>query len=371
MQQTPREDVTAGRTLPEHAAACPRVLGARRGAWSDRFRSFCTLSARIGADRSLVQGAGGNSSIKHDGVLWVKASGTWLARSLDEAIYVSADLALIRNLLRSGTIDPVSPALRPDAAERGLKASIETTLHALLDHNVVLHLHSVAAIALAVREDAERLLAPRLEGLSWAFVPYARPGLPLTRAVMEAIGDSMPDLLVLANHGIVVGGEDYAAAESILTEVERRLQAKPRPDGPADLQRLQTACRGTGYRLPKDKSCHAIATDSRHLAIAAGGSLYPDHVVFLGPGMTVVEPTDDLPHSAERGDAPAFLAIRDVGVVVREELPAAAEVMVGCLVDVLRRIPKEATVTYLSGAEEDELLGWDAEKLRQAMNKGN
>ena len=37
------------------------------------------VSARIGRDIDLVQGAGGNSSAKEGGVLWVNASGTWLA----------------------------------------------------------------------------------------------------------------------------------------------------------------------------------------------------------------------------------------------------------------------------------------------------
>ena len=36
------------------------------------------LSASVGADPLLVQGAGGNTSLKQAGLLWIKASGTWL-----------------------------------------------------------------------------------------------------------------------------------------------------------------------------------------------------------------------------------------------------------------------------------------------------
>ncbi|HZT19778.1 MAG TPA: hypothetical protein VFA23_10270, partial [Dongiaceae bacterium] len=36
------------------------------------------MSARVGRDALLIQGAGGNSSLKVEGMLWVKASGTWL-----------------------------------------------------------------------------------------------------------------------------------------------------------------------------------------------------------------------------------------------------------------------------------------------------
>ena len=42
------------------------------------------LSARIGADPLLVQAAGGNTSLKQNGVLWIKASGTWLKDAVNE-----------------------------------------------------------------------------------------------------------------------------------------------------------------------------------------------------------------------------------------------------------------------------------------------
>ena len=41
----------------------------------DRLRK---LSARVGSDPLLVQAAGGNTSLKDKGVMWIKASGTWL-----------------------------------------------------------------------------------------------------------------------------------------------------------------------------------------------------------------------------------------------------------------------------------------------------
>ena len=43
--------------------------------------SLVDMSARIGQDPLLVQAGTGNTSIKLDGVLWIKASGKWLAAS--------------------------------------------------------------------------------------------------------------------------------------------------------------------------------------------------------------------------------------------------------------------------------------------------
>ena len=51
---------------------------------SSEFRKFCELSADSNRNPLLVQGAGGNTSIKEDGLLWVKASGTWLSEATEK-----------------------------------------------------------------------------------------------------------------------------------------------------------------------------------------------------------------------------------------------------------------------------------------------
>ena len=43
------------------------------------FADLARLSARLGADPLVIQGAGGNTSVKDGAVMWIKASGTQLA----------------------------------------------------------------------------------------------------------------------------------------------------------------------------------------------------------------------------------------------------------------------------------------------------
>ena len=57
------------------------------------------LSAKLGNDLSLIQASGGNTSIKLDGKLLVKASGKKLKNALNEDIFVSLDLKKITNEL--------------------------------------------------------------------------------------------------------------------------------------------------------------------------------------------------------------------------------------------------------------------------------
>jgi rhamnose utilization protein RhaD (predicted bifunctional aldolase and dehydrogenase) len=349
--------------MPDGAQAGPRHPADRA------LRELAELSAWIGSNVNLIQGAGGNTSVKLSNVLWVKASGAWLAEARDADIFVPVDLGKVHAEIFAGSSDPGAGAVIPDLALPGRRPSIETTLHALLRHPVVVHTHSVGVIAAAVRKDAVTVLEERLAGLSHAFVPYARPGLPLTNAV-KAVTDSRPcDVLVLGNHGLVVGAADCAAALKIIDNVEQRLAASKRPASRPDMGALASCAVDTRYIIPDNPELHFIATDPTALAIATGGSLYPDHVVFLGPGVAAVDPGSRL--SEIVGALPAaapMVIVRGAGILLRNDLTPAARAMVKCLADVLARIPADAPVNYLTVDQEAELMDWDAEKLRQAIN---
>jgi len=54
-----------------------------------------------------------------------------------------------------------------------------------------------------------------------------------------------------------------------------------------------------------DEALHAIATDPVSLEVARCGSLYPDHVVFLGPGIVETENAETAADAARRVGRPA------------------------------------------------------------------
>jgi hypothetical protein len=65
--------------------------------------SLRELSARVGSDPLLVQASNGNTSIKLDGILWIKASGKWLAHASQEEALVPVELAEAREAVEHGT----------------------------------------------------------------------------------------------------------------------------------------------------------------------------------------------------------------------------------------------------------------------------
>ncbi len=141
-----------------------------------------TLSARVGADPLLVQAAGGNTSLKDDGVMWIKASGTWLKDAASRDIFVPVDQAALVDALarRDPAADACLPFVRADLNSTGLRPSIETSVHALMPHRIVVHVHCVNTIAWAIRGDAEA--APRRA------VAGVRVGVRAVRSAWAAAG---------------------------------------------------------------------------------------------------------------------------------------------------------------------------------------
>jgi len=333
-------------------------------------QSLAEMSAVVGRDITLVQGAGGNSSAKLGDVLWVKASGTWLADAESRAIFVPVDLAVARQaIIRS---DETIPALLLADIDARLRPSIETSLHALMPHRVVLHVHGVNSISWSVLVDGESGTAKRLEGIHWSFLPYCRPGVPLSQALTGVVERDRPDVLLLGNHGLVVGADDAESAYGLVRDVERRLALAPRHCAAPDLGRLESLAERTVYRPAGYPECHWTAVDSWSLSVAVGGSLYPDHPVFLGPGAYALGEEETPSTLAERMTAqgvavPACILVPGAGALIRRDLPPGAEAMLRCLGLVTARLPVDAAVRYLTFEEEGALLDWDAEKYRRSL----
>src|SRR5256885_4911447 len=74
----------------------------------------------------------------------------------------------------------------PCAPKDELRPSIETAMHAVLRHRVVIHVHSINAIAWAIRVDGPGQLRERLAGLHWQWIPYTASGIPLARQIEKA-----------------------------------------------------------------------------------------------------------------------------------------------------------------------------------------
>jgi rhamnose utilization protein RhaD (predicted bifunctional aldolase and dehydrogenase) len=309
--------------------------------------SLLSLSARIGRDPLLTQGSTGNASVKLRGRLWIKASGKWMADAERENILVPLDLAEIQRCVRQN-VDP---------AERHARASIETAMHAVFPRRVVLHVHCVNTIAWAVRQDAPAQLESLLRGLNWKWIPYAPSGLTLAREIEKALQTSAAtDVLILGNHGLVLGGDDCDATEALLFEVRRRLSLRPRQPHPPDYAALAGLAERVSWDLPDDDEAHALATDSISRSVLSQGLLYPCQAIFFNSTApaALFRPVpfagcDDRWESFHLKRP--FVILEGRGVILNRTTTPAARAILSGLAQVVQRIGASAPIRYLTESE--------------------
>lgn len=197
------------------------------------------LSRHYGTRRDYIIAEGGNTSYKDDGCLMVKASGTALAAA-NEPQFITLerkrvqevftrkswpeDIAereheVLRMLLRA-KLDPTVPGA----------PSVETMLHEIVQHPYVVHTHYYVANAVLCSKQAKEL-ARELAGDGAVFVEYGAPGLPLAKKARQALkryrtqhDGQEPSVLLLQNHGIVVGGASPEVVHEITERVDARLR---------------------------------------------------------------------------------------------------------------------------------------------------
>jgi rhamnose utilization protein RhaD (predicted bifunctional aldolase and dehydrogenase) len=304
------------------------------------------LSARIGSDPLLTQASTGNSSIKLEGVLWIKASGKWMADAIQEDVLIPLDLADVKEHVKQ----------KVDPAERYNGASIETAMHAVLPHRVVLHVHCVNTIAWAVRQDAPDQLEHQLDGLRWQWISYVPSGLPLAREIEKVLSASPDtDVLILGNHGLVLGADTCGAVEDLLSQVQQRLAICPRQADPTDYVALTEIADGSSWDLPDDDEVHALGTDPISRGVLSGGLLYPCQSIFSPasiPGLFDSVPYSDAKERSDsRYDTRPFLIIEGCGVVVRRTMTPAQRAIMSGLARVIQRVSSSASLRYLTDNE--------------------
>ncbi|MDR6676680.1 class II aldolase/adducin family protein [Pseudomonas oryzihabitans] len=334
---------------------------------SKEVRCYC---AKIGADPLLVQGAGGNASWKEGDVLWVKASGTWLANSEKEDIFVPVDLASLSYEIEKGNYSTTAKVIDTS----NLRPSIETILHALMPHRIVMHLHAVEILAHLVRVNLDHYIDDLMkDSISFAVLTYSKPGAELACEIHEVLKKQpMVDVLFLKSHGVVIGGNSVQAIDRILNKLLKIFSTSP----------LFEALKNSAvYSIPD-------AVSQRYVRIADNGIqqlalnpnlfkrlssewvLYPDHVVFLGPQAYAYSSWSEFYKETDQSQFyPELFFIYGEGVYSALPFTKAKLVQLRCYYDVLVRQAAEIELAVLNQNHIAELLNWDAERYRMSLAK--
>ncbi|CAH0263527.1 MULTISPECIES: class II aldolase/adducin family protein [Pseudomonas] len=331
----------------------------------ESIRQFCS---EIGKDPLIVQGAGGNVSWKENNVLWIKASGTWLAHAGDKDIFVPVKLDHLTAALKSGDY-----AVIPQTVESTpLKPSIETLLHALMPHRIVVHVHAIEVLAHLVRKDFDHINYPALDkALNARTVKYCKPGAELAEAVANQLdGTSNTRVVFLKNHGVIIGGDNIDEISKTL-EYLTHFFATPTVSTPVTTPdtSLRLANRVEFSPIGVTKLHEVAVTPSLVDRLHDNWALYPDHIVFLGPHPRLFGSLEEAKSALEQeSELPDVIFVRDLGTFARETMNKAKMAQLICYYDVMTKLNDDAQLSTLTDAQISELIDWDAEKYRRGLN---
>lgn len=277
-------------------------------------KELIEVSREYGSDSRWVLVGGGNTSLKNNGTLFVKASGYPLA-TIDSAGFAVMDrsrLAAIWDNTYPDGEDSESVVLRERLVFADLMAarvpgeerrpSVEAQLHDLLPWYLVVHLHPTLVNGLTCAIQGEAIAADLFSD-DQLWIPATDPGYVLAKTIRGALerrsadGLGNPDYIFLANHGVFAGGESsdevrrkYQLLEQVLTEQVTRNPGSYPVDAPIPanhialelIARKEFGANACISFVRGGELDRYLAT--RKVAQALTGCLTPDHIVYAGPG---------------------------------------------------------------------------------------
>lgn len=391
----------------------------------DLLPELVSLSRRFGSDPSLVLAGGGNSSVKSDDRLLVKASGRALA-TIDADGFVDMDRALLAELaaadlgddpvVREAAFKATILAARRDR-ESAARPSVECLLHHLLPGRFVFHSHPTIANALTCAEGGEEIAA-ELFGDEALWLSYTDPGFTLARALREGLRDyrertgrDAPPVVLLANHGMIVHGEDFeelrAHTDRVLDAIAARRGGDPifepgyeapvaRNDAAAIVTSLAPTLRG--LLAENDDTLKVVRCDdsdcalrfvsaAENAALVARGPLSPDQIVYCDSFPLWFEPGDDeVPeeriarlrteveaHRARHGALPKVIHVARVGILTAGDDAAGAETVRRLTldaIDVMAGAGRLGGVHPLDETHRRFIEEWEVEEYRRKIAAG-
>jgi rhamnulokinase len=371
------------------------------------------ISNETGTDPSLVQGGGGNTSVKtEDGqYMYIKASGTalkdmnakqgWRRLRLDLARSVVLDKSLAKMPPRRREPEVVNRLLLAcdDKIKTDARPSVEAHLHAWLD-KCVIHLHPSAAGAYHNAKNGKQKLEKLFkdEPLPPLWVPYTDPGFMLAKRIARLVEDyqhrlgKSPAILFLHKHGLFITAKTADGALRLVRRVIKRCNSpliKPKTGiaKPVDKEKIENVrlCikRGYSQAIGEDTPMWYYYNDAiadflnqKDAKKMLSGSLTPDELVYANGAAMWVEKCDSqtiagrLKQQIKNGKKPAVaFLVKDIGLFVAGTEKIAPVVRDIVLYSIFIRINahRMGGIVILNKRQKDFINNWESEAFRKKL----
>ncbi len=332
------------------------------------------ISQFYGKNKDFTIASGGNTSVKNDEVMYVKASGFELGKIGEEG-YVAMDRILLDRLKtreyskdekqREAEVksDLLKSRIFPELNQR---PSVEASVHHAIRYKFVIHMHPTLVNAVTCAKNAQKTIE-ELYGDEAVFIPYITPGYILYKEIENqndtyfAAHGKYPEIFFLQNHGVFVGAQTTEGIkekyEWIIKEISKKInntiEIEPLPTD-ANITEVIPAIRAalSVNKLKVGKLRNNMLIDAFLKSDEKIGHLLnpftPDGIVFCGPRPLIVEEGGNSNETLENfkstlaqfransGYDPKIVVIRGLGVFAPGDNIQAAEVAIDVFEDILK-----------------------------------
>ena len=389
------------------------------------------ISNVTGKDSTLVQGGGGNTSVKTaDGkYMYIKASGTALKDMNQKQGWRRLRLAPVLSIIEDKSLARLNAATRePEVVNRlllacddevtsGARPSVESHLHAFLDRCVI-HLHPIVVAAYVNakegRAEIENLFKkseirnPKSEiFLPPLWVPYTDPGFMLAKKIAKLASDyqnqfgKKPAILFLEKHGLFVTAETADAALRLVRKVISLCSSKLKKSEIRNLKSEIPTLSGQniidvklmirkgvfdaiGQYLPvtyfgKTEAVAAFIARKDARKLLATPALNPDEQVYANGSAMWIEKCEaeriskKIKAQVGKGQKPpAAFVVKRLGLFVaadKKTAPIVAEITTGSLI-IRMNAAKFGGILALTKRQQNFINNWESEAFRKKLVSG-
>jgi FMN phosphatase YigB (HAD superfamily)/ribulose-5-phosphate 4-epimerase/fuculose-1-phosphate aldolase len=174
------------------------------------------ISKYCGERFDLVQAGGGNTSVKHQNLMFIKASGYNLANIDENNGYVTIDNTILLEDIKNNQVKEVTE-YNFIGNKRG---SIETFMHSILKKYTI-HLHPIQINRILVTKQAKTIINEIYPNS--LVIDYFTPGIKVCNEIKEKYNNEK--IIFLINHGIIVTCDKYDEIFNLLEDILEKFES--------------------------------------------------------------------------------------------------------------------------------------------------
>lgn len=319
------------------------------------------ISKYCGERFDLTQAGGGNTSVKVDDIMFIKASGFHLTQVTEKSGFVPIQNNMLKNDILLNKLKPIVSYNFTGS----LRGSIETYMHAILKKYTV-HLHPIQVNKILISKQSEDFIKKFFPNS--LLIEYDTPGINVCNKIMSVYNNE--EIIFLKNHGIIITTNDYdtliPTLESLLNIFETNLQINvDKYKYVNQISKYVNKNYENVSYLCEDKIINQYLHDKRQLFQEK--ITFPDALIFCGVKVLFIDYLRDIENYFDiYKEYPKVIVINDLVYIINISLQKCKDTE-----DVLKGnlmiLDNDMEKTYLTNEEICYLNNWDAEKYRKTI----